>query len=135
MCQWPQNIEQTLTNPTNFYILMTIAIVFIYQQQNSIFATIWAIFISVIASESIIVEKSGRGNNIYLFCKINFLLLVNLLKTCSYTYRYHQSIIKKNFWVIESKFFPCYAVKNLQYWKGAFQGVGVVIKKYLSFLR
>ena len=87
MCQWPQNIEQTLTNPTNFYILMTIAIVFIYQQQNSIFATIWAIFISVIASESIIVEKSGRGNNIYLSCKINFLLVVNLLKTCSYTYK------------------------------------------------
>ena len=42
-------------------------------------------------------EKSGWGNNIYLFLKINFLLLVYLL-----------------IWSVESKFIPCYTVKKLQ---------------------
>ena len=44
MRQWPQIIEQILNNPTILYISMTSAIVFIYHQQNCMFATIRAIF-------------------------------------------------------------------------------------------
>ena len=67
--------------------LMTTAIGFMYQQQNCIFATVFAILISFIALELIIIEKSGWGNNIYIFLNINIILLVNLLKTSFYTYR------------------------------------------------
>ena len=44
------------------------------------------IFITLITPEQIIIEKSGWGNNIYSFLKINIPLLVNLLKTSFYTY-------------------------------------------------
>ena len=40
----PQNIEQILNNPTILYISMISAIVFLYQQQIYMFATIWASF-------------------------------------------------------------------------------------------
>ena len=40
-------------------------------------------FIWFIAPEKIIIEKSGWGYNIYLFLKLNFLLLENPLKLVS----------------------------------------------------
>ena len=51
MRQWPQNIEQNLNKSTIFIFLMTFAIAFIHQQQNYMFATFCAIFISFIAAE------------------------------------------------------------------------------------
>ena len=66
-------------------------------------ATVWAIFIWFVAPEKIIIEKSGWVYNIYLFLKLNFLLLENPLKTSFCTYRQHQSIINF-FWSVESKF-------------------------------
>ena len=56
-------------------------------------------------------EKSGWGNNIYLFLKIKFLLSVNLLKTSS-THTDSIEALLKNFWLAESKLIPCYTVKS-----------------------
>ena len=43
MRQWPQNIEQILNNSTSFIYFDDSAIIFKYQQQNCMFATIRAI--------------------------------------------------------------------------------------------
>ena len=47
-----------------WYTLMTSSVVLIYQQQKCVFATVWTNFNFFIAPELIIIEKSGRGNNI-----------------------------------------------------------------------
>ena len=83
------------------YISMTYAIVFIYQQQTCVFATVLAFLNFFIAPEYRIIEKSGWGNYKYLFLKFVHILIASK----------HYFI---HFLLVESKFIPCYAVKKLQ---------------------
>ena len=55
------------------------------------------------------IEKSGWSNTIFLFLKINFLLLGNFLKIVS-THTDSIKALLKSFWSVESKFIPCYTV-------------------------
>ena len=64
-------------------------------------------FIWFFAPEKIIIEKSWWGYNIYLFLKLNFLLLENPLKTSFCTYNQHQSIIKKKFGLLKVNLSLC----------------------------
>ena len=113
---WPKIIVQILNNPTIIYISMISAIVFIYQQQTCMFATIRAIFISLCQSRQSL-KKSVFGNNIYLFLnKPSFISLSSqiyffLFSTHTYSIK---AFFKKGFWSVESKFIPCYAVTKLQ---------------------
>ena len=97
MRQWIQNIEQITNNPT--------IVIYFGDFCNCLYISTTELYVCNYSSHFYLFHcvrvnypwKKWVGNNIYLFLKINFLLLVNLLKNKFYTYRYHQSIIKKTF--------------------------------------
>ena len=83
---------------------MTSAIVYKYKLTTELcVCNCFGHFIWFIAPEKVIIENSGWGYNIYLFLKLNFLLLENPLKTSFCIYNQHQSINKK-LWSVEIKF-------------------------------